>query len=82
MISFDKANSGTNSNVLVSFRLDIGTFVERLWNIGSFTVLTLLNVPLNDKSRQKNRKICKLLLSSGNQTSAGISADDFFLIET
>jgi hypothetical protein len=67
MISFDKTNSGTNSNVLVSFRLDIGTFVERLWNIYSFTVLTLLNGPLNDKSRQKNRKICKLLLSSVNQ---------------
>ncbi len=31
MISFDKTNSGTNSNVLVSFRLDIGKFVERLF---------------------------------------------------
>ncbi len=67
MISFDKTNSGTNSNVLVSFRLDIGTFVERFWNICSFTVSTLLNGPLNDKSRQKNRKNCKLLLSSVNQ---------------
>jgi len=27
MISFDKTNSGTNSNVSVSLRLDIGTFV-------------------------------------------------------
>ncbi len=26
----------------VSFLLDIGTFVERLWNVCSFTVLTLL----------------------------------------
>jgi hypothetical protein len=41
MISFDKTNSGTNSNVLVSFRLEIGTLVERLWNVCSFTVLTL-----------------------------------------
>jgi|688.fasta_scaffold1494906_1 hypothetical protein len=31
MISFDKTNSGTNSNVLVSFRLDIKTFLERLF---------------------------------------------------
>ncbi len=31
MISFEKTNSGTNSNVLVSFLLDIGTFVERLF---------------------------------------------------
>ncbi len=44
-VSFDKTNSGTNSNVLVSFRLDIGTFVERLWNICSSIVLTLLNGP-------------------------------------
>ncbi len=29
MISFKRTNSGTNSNVLVSFRLDIG----RLWNV-------------------------------------------------
>jgi hypothetical protein len=35
-------NLGTNSNVLVSFLLDIGTFLERLWNFFSFTVLTLL----------------------------------------
>jgi hypothetical protein len=53
MISFDKTNSRTNSNVLVSSRLDIrtfverlwnvcGTFVERLWNVCSFTVLTFL----------------------------------------
>jgi hypothetical protein len=36
MISFDKTNSGTNSNVLVSFQLYVyrivcGTFVERLF---------------------------------------------------
>jgi hypothetical protein len=30
MISFDKTKLGTNSNVLVSFLLDIRTFVERL----------------------------------------------------
>jgi hypothetical protein len=42
MISFDETNSGTKSNSLVSFRLDIGTFVECLWNICFFTVLTLL----------------------------------------
>ncbi len=41
MITFDKTNSGTNSNVLVLFLLYIGTFVERLRNVGSFTVLTL-----------------------------------------
>jgi hypothetical protein len=42
MISFDKTNSGANSKVLVTLLLDIGTFVERLWNVCSFTVLTLL----------------------------------------
>jgi hypothetical protein len=26
-------NSGMNSNVLVAFRLEIGTFVEILWNV-------------------------------------------------
>ncbi len=41
MISFDETNSGTNSNVLLSFLLDIGTFAERLWNVCSFSVLTL-----------------------------------------
>jgi hypothetical protein len=30
MCPFDGADSGTNSDVLVSFRLDVGTFVERL----------------------------------------------------
>jgi hypothetical protein len=30
MCSFDGADSGTNSDVLVSFLLDVGTFVERL----------------------------------------------------
>jgi hypothetical protein len=42
MISFDGADSGTNSDVLVSFLLDVGTFVERLWNVCSFTALTLV----------------------------------------
>jgi hypothetical protein len=41
--SFDGADSGTNSDVLVSFLLDVRTFVERLWNVCSFTVLTLLS---------------------------------------
>ncbi len=37
MISLDNKNSGTNSIVFVSFVLDIGTFVERLWNVcGTF----------------------------------------------
>jgi hypothetical protein len=34
MISFNVADSG--------FLLDVGTFVKSLWNICSFTVLTLL----------------------------------------
>jgi hypothetical protein len=42
MLSFDKTYSGTNSNVMASFILNIGTFVERLWNVCFFTVLTLL----------------------------------------
>jgi hypothetical protein len=42
MISFDGADSGKNSDVLVSILLDVGTFVERLWNVCSFTVLILL----------------------------------------
>jgi hypothetical protein len=42
MISFDKKNSGPNSNDFVSFLLYIGTFVERLWNVCSFTIMTLL----------------------------------------
>jgi hypothetical protein len=33
MCSFDGADSGTDSDVLVSFLLDVGTFVERLWNV-------------------------------------------------
>jgi hypothetical protein len=45
MISFDKTNSGMNTNVLVSFLLDMVMFVERLWNISSFTVLILLLPP-------------------------------------
>jgi hypothetical protein len=31
MISFDGSDSGTNSDVLVSFLLDVGTFVERVF---------------------------------------------------
>ncbi len=31
--SFDGADSETNSHVLVSFLLDVGTFVGRLWNV-------------------------------------------------
>jgi hypothetical protein len=30
MISFDGADSGRNSDVMVSFLSDVGTFVERL----------------------------------------------------
>jgi hypothetical protein len=44
MISFDKKNLGMNSNVLVSFRLDFGTFVERLWNVCGTFVERLWNV--------------------------------------
>jgi hypothetical protein len=47
MISFDRTNSGKNSKGLVTFLLDIGTFVERLWNVCSFTVLTLLHTGRN-----------------------------------
>ncbi len=36
MISFDGVDSGTNSDVMVSFLLDVGTFVERLWNVCCF----------------------------------------------
>jgi hypothetical protein len=36
MISFDGVDSGTKSDVTVSFLLDVGTFVERLWNVCSF----------------------------------------------
>jgi hypothetical protein len=42
MISFDVADLGMNSEVMVSFLLDVGTFVKNLWNICSFAVLTLL----------------------------------------
>ncbi len=43
MISFEGADWGTNSDVLVSFLLDVGKFAERLWNVCSFTILTLLD---------------------------------------
>ncbi len=37
IISFKKINSGKNSNVMLPFELDVGTFVERLWNVcGTF----------------------------------------------
>jgi hypothetical protein len=40
MISFHGADSGTNSDIMVSFLLDVGTFVERLWNVcGTFVPL-------------------------------------------
>jgi hypothetical protein len=47
MCSFDGADSGTNSDVLVSFLIDVGifcgTFVERLWNVcGTFVERLLL----------------------------------------
>ncbi len=49
MISFDGADSGMNSDVMVWFlswmserlRNVCGTFVERLWNVCSLSVLTL-----------------------------------------
>jgi hypothetical protein len=40
-ITFDKTNSGKNYIVFCIISIDIGTFVERLWNVCSFTVLTL-----------------------------------------
>ncbi len=50
MISFDGADSGTNSYVLVSFLLDVGTFVERLF-LYCFNITTafvwLLNIVLH-----------------------------------
>ncbi len=40
MISFEGADLGTNSDFMVSFLLDVGTFVERLWNVfGTFVPL-------------------------------------------
>jgi hypothetical protein len=44
MCSFDGADSATNSDVLVSFLLDVGTFVERLWNVCGTFVERLWNV--------------------------------------
>jgi hypothetical protein len=40
MISFDGADSGTNSDVLVSFQLDVATFVRTFVERLFFTVLT------------------------------------------
>jgi hypothetical protein len=59
LISFNKADLGTNSKVFVSFLLDFGTFVKCLWNICSFTVLTLLvmfSVILNPHQNDQGRK--------------------------
>jgi hypothetical protein len=44
MISFDGADSETNSDIMVSFLLDVGTFVERLWNVCGTFVERLWNV--------------------------------------
>jgi hypothetical protein len=33
MSSFDGTDSGMKTHILVSFLLDVGTFVERLWNV-------------------------------------------------
>ncbi len=44
MCSLDGADSGTNSDVLVSLPLDVGILLECLWNVCSFTVLTLLSI--------------------------------------
>ncbi len=46
MISFGGADWGTNSDIFVSFLLDVGPFAKRLWNICSFTVLTLIRMRL------------------------------------
>ncbi len=40
------------SYVLVSFLQDVGTFVERLWNVCSFSVLTLVTL-LNYKTKSR-----------------------------
>jgi hypothetical protein len=45
-ISFKKTNSGKNSIVFVSFLLDIGTFVERLWNVYCFDITSTKQVSL------------------------------------
>jgi hypothetical protein len=39
MCSFDGADLGANSDVLVSFLLDVGTFMEHLWNVCFFSLL-------------------------------------------
>jgi hypothetical protein len=44
VIKMGKVTLGMNSNFLVLFLLDIETILERLSNICSFTVLTLLRV--------------------------------------
>jgi hypothetical protein len=62
MCSFDGADSGTNSDVLVSFMLDVGTFVECLLNICSFTVLTLPN-PQYPHSQNLTSAIIKFILT-------------------
>jgi hypothetical protein len=44
MISFEGADPGMNSDVLVSFLLDIGTFVERF--LYCFDITTTLYLPI------------------------------------
>jgi hypothetical protein len=66
MCSFDRADLGTNSDVLLSFpvrcRNVCGTFEERLWNVCSFTVLTLL--PGAD-SRTLSASVCTDNMTGG-----------------
>ncbi len=61
MCSFDGADSGTNSDVLVSFVLDVGTFEECLLNVCSFTVLTWPN-PQYPHSQKLTSAIIKFIL--------------------
>jgi hypothetical protein len=55
----NETNSGTNSKVLITFLLDIGTFVERLSSVCSFTVLTLQppSPPLSPYAHQNQNTI-------------------------
>ncbi len=57
MCSFDGADSETYSDILVSFLLDFRTFAERLWNLCSFTVLTLLSMSLRYHKLYLNYKL-------------------------
>jgi hypothetical protein len=62
-IFFDGTNLGPDSNGLVSVRLDIGTFVERLWIFCSVTVLTESHKWYHPLSVVKNQKKKQYLLS-------------------